>query len=280
MSAGAGLTLITWLLVFFFIGINGLIKKVINSYLFWLIDGILCFSLFLWLRWIPEIIDYIHDFATADSLRQSQLLSKVFLLDICPWCCFMIHFSLIIDPSRKFAQILSPVSLFGALITISGSIPVDPDASWTIQYIFCGYTPNRAYFLLHFLNAMTATLVLLNTPRFTLKLHLWIYVVLLGYLTYISFIIFVYQGKIFCNVTGLLPHDWGIGGEYEPFTNIINIPYPWSTVFVYFSTVVCIIIISFMQYGLEYFSYWKYFNKKQKQWILGYYQLPILKILH
>lgn len=280
MSAGLGLTLLTFTICILAFGLHGISRKVTNSYIFWFIYSAVALGLFLGLRWIPEIIDYINNFNTASDYEKSFMLSKVYLLDICPWLCLVLHISLIINPSRKFAQILSPIAIFGGLITICGSVATDPNASWSIEYIFYGIEPNRAFFLLHFLNVLTGTLVLLNTPKFTLGLHLWTYIVLLGYILYIALIIFIYQGTIFCNVTGLLPYDWTEIGEYGQFTEIFKIPYPWSIVFVYGSAVIIMIILAFIQIGIQHFNYWKIEPIKNKKWYLGYYKYLNLDKFH
>jgi uncharacterized membrane protein YadS len=47
------------------------------------------------------------------------------LLDICPACAFLITVFVIVDPSRKLAQAIAPITIFGALLTLFGTAVTD-----------------------------------------------------------------------------------------------------------------------------------------------------------
>jgi hypothetical protein len=57
---------------------------------------------------------YFKDKTNGDEIT----ISKGLLLDICPFVCFALLISIIVDPTRRMAQVLSPFALFGGLITI------------------------------------------------------------------------------------------------------------------------------------------------------------------
>ncbi len=247
--------------------------------MFWIIYGTICLSLIIAFRFSIDLKNLINEWRTGYEYVESIYISKVFMLDLCPAFCFLLHPVVIINPNRKIALYIAPCSLFGGLLTITGGIAFDPQASWTIQYIFFGISPNEAYFLIHFLNAFTGMLILLNTPNDSWKTCLWTLAVLAFYFLYICLVMICFNGKITDHVTGLLPADWLPGGEYEAVMDILKISWEWCMVILAIGGLLIIEALHWFEYGLQKTKWWNISKKKSnKNILLGYYQTPNLFI--
>jgi hypothetical protein len=83
------------------------------------------------------IFRFFNDFSkVTEALRKHEyfdsiIFSKGFLLDLCPFCSFCISIALIIDPSRKIANILSYFGIFGGLITYCGGFLINTNDTTT-----------------------------------------------------------------------------------------------------------------------------------------------------
>jgi hypothetical protein len=72
---------------------------------------------------IFRLYDQFKDYWSASRpINDDIIVSRGLLLDICPFCAFVISIAVIIDPTRKIAKIIAPFALFGGLITILGGI--------------------------------------------------------------------------------------------------------------------------------------------------------------
>jgi len=129
-----------------------------------------------------------------------------------------------VDPSRKAAKHLAPVSLVAGFITIiSFAFDTSLTDVLTARFIFIGISPNPCYFIMHFFQIVLAIGIMLNTPRYTWKGLL----VSLG----CSALLYTYVG--ICKsitgarwmVSGLDYNDWmSPEGEYHFVTEILHIP--------------------------------------------------------
>ena len=99
----------------------------------------------------------------------SIVISKAFMLDVCPFAAIGMCASLVFDPTRKVARSLAPIALIGGAITVC-SVAFDDtiQATLTAQFIFIGAPGDdgmKCYFIMHFLQVVFAVGVMLNTPR-------------------------------------------------------------------------------------------------------------------
>ncbi|MCQ3914791.1 MAG: DUF5378 domain-containing protein [Mycoplasmoidaceae bacterium] len=94
-----------------------------------------------------------------------MIISRAFLLDVCPFSAFFLCVLLIVDPSRKIARSFAPIALIGGVITIF-SLTFDDmiGARLTAQFIFFGDSPNTCYFIMHFIQIVLSIGIMVNTP--------------------------------------------------------------------------------------------------------------------
>lgn len=197
------------------------IKKITNSYFFWLGISI---ALLTWLcvfRFVPDWIRYANTVITDPSdMEQSNIISKAFFLDVCPFVSLVIPICLIVDPTRKAARSLCPISLLGAFFVIFVQMPTGT-FEFTWEYIFTGY---ELYCFMHVTNLLLAIGVLLNTPRHGWKGTLATYGATLAMFVYI--IIVAYSTGAKWHVSGVTLNDFIPDiGEYGAVTKIFNVPY-------------------------------------------------------
>lgn len=278
--AGFGLALITLALCTVMVIGNRLIRKVTNSYFFWLIVGAFCFSWLVAYRFAPDWQNYASYVITdPSSYTDSVIISKAFLLDICPFSALAMSVLLMVDPTRKVARSFAPLALIGGLITVV-SLCFDNDitAEWSAQFIFFGLDPNKCYFMMHFMMIMMALGIMLNTPRNGWKGTLLTFIIAVLYYSYVGIIMRV---KGVCwNVSGLSLNDWDTG-EYSFARKIFGIPLkacPYVGIPVLFLVGCGVIAIKdyvfdrgSFRYGNAFSGYWYHwynYNKYVKQNIL------------
>lgn len=277
MTAGVSLTLFTWFVGVFVFAIHPLMRKITNSYLFWILYSCLCLGLFIGFRYAHDVNWLISTWKTSYQDVESIQISKVFLLDICPASFVALHIVLLANPSRRIAQYIAPTCIFGGILTITGQITFDPNAAWSVKYLFYGFAPNQGYFLLHFLNVVSGVLVLCNTPKPQKTTYLYTTASLLIYFWYICLIIVCFGNKITDHVTGLLKDDWVNGGEYSVVSDILKINWIGCLILMATFSYGVIELLFLPQFFIQKIKYWKIDNMKAKKIIFGYYQLQRFK---
>lgn len=170
---------------------------------------------------------------TESQYTYSFMVSKVLLLDLCPFMSFAFPLCIIISgPRLKIARTLAPVAIFCGLITIYfGCSQDDLGQASLAQYLFVGIGQNKLYYLMHFVILVLGVIVLLNGPRFTWQAWLSIQAFLIIYLLYV----FTCMKTLYLtnNVTGLAQGDWypfyssnGFA-QYQAVAELFNnMPYP------------------------------------------------------
>jgi hypothetical protein len=78
------------------------------------------------------------------------------------------------------------------------------------------------YFMMHYINILLGSLVLLSTPKIRIKQYLYTNLFAVIYYGYV--LICVYAMDVHRNVSGLQPSDWQIGGEYNGVMQILGLP--------------------------------------------------------
>ena len=211
---------------------------------------------FIVLRWsinINELIELggINQVLEGQTIyRASFLISKTFLLDLCPFMGLIFPICIIISgPSLKIARTIAPIAFFGGMITIYFGCAFDElDGASLPEYIFKGVFPNHLYFLLHFVILMLGWIVYLNSPRFTWKSVLGIHIFLIGYLLYVFIFVKVYG--LTNNVTGEAYGDWFATpdgyAQYGSVSSFINLDYPaimWVSYLLVWSFLMTMIVL-------------------------------------
>lgn len=222
---GFVLTLLTCIFVTLQIVSHKWIKKVTNCYFFWAAIGAFWFIWLCVFRFGPDWVRYSDwHIVSPGSYEDSFVISKAFLLDVCPFAVIGMCISLMADPSRKAARALAPISLIGGAITVV-SIAFDESvgAQLTAQFIFIGDDVNKCYFIMHFLQVVLAVGVMLNTPKNGWKGTLATFGTIVGYYCYVGIVMAATGCR--WNVSGLSYNDWSPEGEYHFVAEIFNIPY-------------------------------------------------------
>lgn len=218
--AGFGLSMIVLTIVAGQVIAHKWIKKVTNSYFFWMVIGAVVTAYLIAFRFRFAW----HDLAVAGPLDLTDyydafIFSKALLLDICPFCGLMLPITLMLDPTRYSCRALAPLALIGGLFTILCDIPTSSDPEWTFKYIFLGIGDNHCYFMMHALNLILAVGVLLNTPKYGWKGYL-IAVGMAGlFYSYVGIMIGATGIRYF--VSGLSIWDW-IDGEYSQVAQVLH----------------------------------------------------------
>ncbi|MGL4343102.1 MAG: DUF5378 family protein [Metamycoplasmataceae bacterium] len=213
-----------------FIG-NKYIKKITNNYYFYGIISIFFLTYFLAFRWLNDLSLFI------EGQRYSISISKVFLLDMCPFLGVFIPLSLIFDKTKNVAKVVAPFGVVGAGITIFGQISTETlmnnqgNANNWVEYLFF----NKLYFFMHFYILILSILILLNSKTFTIKSVIMSHMYAVLYFTYI--IIFIYGWGVDTNATGLVAKDWIPGiGQYGVVSTLFNLSFPVAPI-------VCFILV-------------------------------------
>lgn len=247
LAVGVILVFIVLFVMFLQIAFHPLIKKITNSYLFWLFIAIICLVYFIIFRYVPdlkalvavisaqgdseklrEIVTpyYPQMIASGELMRASSIylgfcLSKIFITDFCPFFFVASLLSLILQPSRKVASYLAGPQLLGALLTLFVSIfpGDDGNAQFNFQYIFMGNDPYRLKYAMHALSACIALGVLLSTPNVKMKNWLYTGVVCIVFFLYITVMKYASSlirienesfaiSGIVVECTGIVENDW------------------------------------------------------------------------
>jgi hypothetical protein len=250
---GIALTLITLVLVAGIIVAHPYIKKVTNTYYFWLGIGIVLLVYLVLGRFQYNF----HDFWSAKD-KEGYVASKGLLLDLCPFVAFVLPITLILDPTRKSSCVLAYYGIFGGIVTFLGNFCVQNDfpsidAAWNWKWIFLGDEMNRMYFMMHFILLFFSPFVLLNSTR-TWWLDITCCVgFILSYFGYV--LICVHKFNVDSNATGLVPGDWEPGGEYGNVASFLPLPFPWIVVVAY-------LLVTALIIGWIFLYWWLQKNKK------------------
>ncbi len=221
--AGLGLSIIVLIFVAGQVIAHRWIRKVTNTYFFWLAVGILCFAWLVGFRFADAWKTLHEQLARPDFnpayYDDAYYLSKAVLLDVCPFIGLVFPFSLIVDPTRTVSRALAPLALITGVFTILCDIPTNEEAVITATYIFIGTPANPCYFIMHTLNLVLAVGVLLNTPRYGWKGYLIAVGSAILYYSYVGIMIGATGIKWF--VSGLSLNDWSLG-EYSKVAQFLH----------------------------------------------------------
>lgn len=221
-----GFILIPLMTVFIIIllGINHKIRIVTTNYYFYMANSIVFLIYFCIVRWFKDIgrwIDWLQ--GENFSINRSVIISKAFLLDLCPFIALAFPISLIADKTRNLAKILALFGIVGPGVTLYGQILFQwTDAPW--EYIF----GNQLYFSMHCWVFIFSFLVLQNSTNFSWKEFIGAHIFIIIYFSYV--LIFVYGFSVNQNVTGLAEHDWSASGQYHTVSKIFNLDFPWAPI--------------------------------------------------
>lgn len=241
-SVGLVLCLITILIVGIEFAISPFCKKVLTSYYFYATVGMLLLIYIICGRYFDDW--YAYFFVEDQNLLPSYAISKALLLDLCPFACFFLCLLLIVDPKRQIVKYIAPFAIFGGCITLFGEIlfvvedNYTIDAIWSWKWILFGTNPNEMYFMIHFIQVILGSLILINTKI------VWKWSILFGFVfwfCYMSYILIIVNTcEVTENATGMVEYDW-IEGQYSGVASFLPLPFPWIAI-VGFSMVTVVII--------------------------------------
>lgn len=277
MSAGISLTIFTWLTMLVVVCIHPLIRRVTNSYLFWLIYGSICLALFVACRWFWDWNIFVNDAPTS----QQDNISRVFCLDVCPFLFLFEHVCLLCSPSRKIPQYCAGLGLLGGLLIISSRVTTDPNAAWSFQYLFLGVNDDfYGFFLTHYLLVLTSTLILCSTPINLFKTVIYQTAIFCIHFIHIALVLIIFYDKVQTNCTGLLKYDWEEGGQFYRVIQLLKINWIACECL---GIVVCLCVSGLLVTGIFFIQkikYWQIPDKKDNNFFFfSYYELKSLKEL-
>lgn len=224
-----------------------IIKKFFNNYWFYAITSVIALGYFIGLRWIWDLQDWINGDGTNYVGGLDVVISKVLLLDMCPFLAVTMPIWLLIDRRRQYVGCLAWFAIVGAGVTIFGQImfeKVGPNGNSHLQnvswweYIFF----NKLYFIMHFYIFIMATIVLLNSPNFDWKRIVVSHGFALLFFSYISTMVAIF--KIKYNATGIVENDWKPGGQYQVIGSWFD--WKWPAVPIVVFSFVWIVILLMM----------------------------------
>ena len=218
-------------------------KVVFINYYFYLIISILYLTYFILFRYVRDIQFFkendINFFIEYDPYTYSFRTSKIFLLDLCPMISMLLPISLIFDKTRNTSKVLSLYGFLGGALTIFGNLIFTNDVDIPIwKFIFIGDDPNYLMFSSHYIVMILSLIVILNSKKFTKWSILGTLIFIVLFILYITIISNLFN--IECNTTGLKKGDWikpdnvrNWYCEYGFLQNILNLTYPFNTIFWY-----------------------------------------------
>lgn len=283
--AGYGLDLIVVAIVVTLMVFHNKIKKITNSYFFWM--GISVFLLiwyivFRFAGYWGEYGQALHDgILRPQDYDNSFLISKALMLDICPLTGMLIPILLIADPTRIAARSISPICMVGAFFTLFCKMPFLENTEFTAQFIFIGDNTWRLYFFMHAMNFMLAIGVLINTPRFGLKGTLMHYGITLALFLYI--VICAYSTGCRWNCSGMVSNDFKyeleFPGDHLGEYNIVGLAFHtifrinWRFAPIIYLPIGAILLFCFLHlndYVFKRFKHFKYPDKYSGCWYNWY----------
>lgn len=250
MLLGNALLLLTTLSLVFILVISPFVRRVANHYWFWFVAGLFVFLYVMFGRQIKYIVP---TFAEELHMSDSARLSRIFLLDLCPFYAIFGSLSLMLK-NKSIAKVLAPFGFFGAAVTLFGEVffqanDVQQRLYW--DYIFLGIGGNEMYFMMHFLSLILSFMIICWIRGWNLKL----YISAIGFaILYFSYIMIVvrFRPEIIANTTGVLPADWLPGGEYQGVGHFLNIDsYPEVMIAGYSLATFAISLVFWVNYGVD-----------------------------
>lgn len=248
MSFGNILLIVTLVSSLLIIIATPFTKKIRNNYWFWAIIGIFCFLYVFFGRQIRYIVP---SFASDLNMSKSLKLSRILLLDMCPFYAIFGSLSLLLK-NKTTAKILAPFGFYGAVITIFGQIifaanNVSQNLYW--EYIFVGIDDNQLYFMMHYLSLVLSLIIIFWMTDWRRIMFLYCNAFAFFYFSYVIIMVGV-NNDINSNTTGVLPSDWD-GGEYYKVKEILDL---------IFNTDLPIYVVMILGYSLSYliisFIFW------------------------
>lgn len=269
--AGFGLTLIALALVGIELFVNRYIRKVTNTYWFWLSVGALYLIYCVSISWVwhwKSLATAEIPWGTQLTPAQCYLVSYAFLLNICPFVNFAFCATLIADPTRKAARCVAPLAIVGSFFVLVFDIVMTDGAVWTWQYIFIGqWDRPTLHYSGHVVNLLIAIGVLMNTPKFGWKGTVAQFGFIAGFYIYVAIVAYSTGCQMY--VSGVTARDF-IDGQYDFFNRVFpNLPYLSMAIFFIglFGLLLGVCILSdvckrgWFAYGDKQSDvWWKYYN--------------------
>ncbi len=255
MSVGTILLIITILSIILILSIHPFVGRYFRSYWFYFIIAVAYLIYFIVVRYQRDV-KILIEISDLESLKQTNpyqysfKLSKVFLLDLCPFVSIALPISLIVDKTRNSAKVISLFGILGGGITIFGHMSTIKQINISLtEFIFIGEAPNYLMFSSHYIVLIISLIVILNSKKYTK----WSFA---GMIFFIScFICYVWVVSeilnIQCNTTGLREGDWINPytffiwySEYGFLQELLPLVYPYQVLFWY--SIAMLIVITFM----------------------------------
>lgn len=220
------------------------VKKDKWSYIIFCLINIVFLIYFLSMRFVDDWIrinDYFNKkIFNVNEYQHSIIISKAFLLDMCPFMSIALPLSFF-DKTRKTSALLSPFCILGGLITLPFIGLSEPNATLNFHYLFVGTTNNPLYFMIHIYILNFGILALRRFNNFKYIDYLYLHIIAFSYFLYIFIV--SKSLNVTYNVTGLVENDWTdpILGSYYNAGKIFNLPYPYMVIIWFFIAYIFII---------------------------------------
>jgi len=270
--AGFTIALVSIAIVALIFVFNKKLEVITKYYWFWLVIGIFLIIWYLVWRWIPDIkkyTDLLHTSFDPSTPDNSDIISRAFLLDACPFFSILLAISLIVDPSRKLARTVAPFAFLGGIFVLFGQIPFNDSITWGFKDFFIGSDSARLYVFAHFASFVLSFMIILNTPKYGWKGYVAVVSLAIVFYSYVLIVMKTTGCRHSC--AGMSLDEWEKDGPYYFVKRLTNLP-----------TLACMIIgltgifllgsgyVAFNDYVIHVFRKFNYGNFRTKKFYIWY----------
>ncbi len=254
MPIGLICSIFTTIILILICCFNNKTKKIFSCYWFYSILGFIFLVYFIVFRWTKELLSWINNDDRNLFGGMDVIISKVLLLDMCPFNVVALCIFMIFDKKREILSLISPFGIIGGAITVYGQISTEgigsPSFSWVSsvgniewwQYIFL----NQLYFIMHFFLLVISTIVFLNSKGFNWLKIINTHVYAVVFFTYISCVVIGLDIK--WNATGIVANDWSKFGEYSTIGSMLSfLKFPEQPIVVFIFVWLIILIMIWLR---------------------------------
>jgi len=192
--------------------IHPYVKKVTNTYWWWLGVAILVLIYYISCRFsvawreLSEFIAKNGHWPDGNDYNEANLISRAFMFDFCPFFGLLCPILLICDPTRKLASFTYPILMMGCSFTIFVGFPTCDIISLDPSFVFVGPSGWQLYVGLHAINMWLAFGIMLNTPKLEWRGYIGVMGFVAGFIAYV--LIGKFSTHCYWHTSGLSMNDW------------------------------------------------------------------------
>ncbi|MGL5308570.1 MAG: DUF5378 family protein [Metamycoplasmataceae bacterium] len=249
---------------------NGRLTRIFGNYYVMAFVGIAFFIYFWIIRYQEDITNLINGTFLINGEHSPSLeantgkiqISKVFLLDLCPFAAFFMSILFTFDRNRVVLKVVAPYAFFGGATAIFGQIINEGVGAannnfYTVTNAWDFIFGNEGYFWMHYTLIIFSLIVLMNSKGFGLYGMAGAVIFPLMYFAYVLIIVNIFDVKQ--NATGLVPGDWSASGQYWIVWKMFGeLPFPGIAILCYSLVGVYVFIWIYLRNILIFDNQWKH----------------------